>query len=136
MMLPVDRELLALYDQLDAEIAQHEPACRACGACCNFPEQGFTLFATSAEVALVVAHGSPRPPWPDRRLCPYHVEGRCTIRPYRPLGCRTYFCGPALSVSGPMLYGTYHGQIKAILVRHAREYRYAPFLELLADAWG
>jgi hypothetical protein len=30
----------------------------------------------------------------DAGLCPFWRDGRCSIRPARPLGCRLYFCDP------------------------------------------
>ena len=132
----LERDLLALYEQLDEEIARDDPQCRACGECCDFPEQGYELFATTAEAALVVSHERQPDSWRDTRLCPFHVDGKCANRRCRPLGCRTYFCDDSFHTRGPVLYGKYHDLLKAILERHGHEYRYGLFMELLADAWA
>jgi len=129
------RDILDIYATLDEEIARVGPTCRACGECCDFHKQGYTLFATSAEVALVTTH-VPRPErWPDEILCPFQDAPQCSNRDYRPLGCRTYFCDPKLGSAGAVLYGRYHDRLKAVIERHGHEYRYAPFMELLAETW-
>ncbi len=132
----LQQELLALYAELDRELEPAQAACRACGECCDFPKQGFLLFATSAEAELAARCGPPPASWPDRERCPFHVDGRCLNRRGRPLGCRTYFCDPAAEEQGRRVYADYHDRIKRTIERCAAEYRYGPFLHLLAEAWG
>lgn len=131
----LERGILALYAELAADIERESPKCRACGDCCDFPKQGYLLYATSAEVDLVVSRVDPHPPWPSPELCPFHVGGKCALRQYRPLGCRTYYC-ESFAVTGPCLYAAYHDRLKALIADHDLDYRYAPFLDLLAAAWG
>lgn len=42
-------ELLALYAELDAELEELQPACRACGRCCDFSTHGEVLYASRLE---------------------------------------------------------------------------------------
>lgn len=126
--------VLALYDRLDADIAQTQPECRACGRCCDFPHQGYVLYATTAEVDLALAQKGLPSAWPRRELCPFQVDGRCANRLGRPLGCRTYYCR-SFEIKGPLLYTRYHDRLKAIISDHGQAYHYAPFLGLLAEAW-
>ncbi len=135
MIVPLDQDLLAVYAALDNEIAAAAPSCRACGECCDFPKQGFTLFATTAEVELALRLGPGPGRWTNRQFCPFQAGGKCANRRCRPLGCRTYFCDAAFGDTGPVLYGRYHDAIKAAIDRHGHEYQYGPYLELLADAW-
>ena len=135
MTSSLQQDILALYDQLDAEIAQADPECRACGECCDFPEQEHVLYATTVETELALAQAALPAQWPDRRLCPFHEAGRCTNRSGRPLGCRAHFCDPGFREAGIALYARRHDRLKDLIERDEDEYRYAPFLELLAEAW-
>lgn len=84
--------LRELYAEVDAFVARARPVCILRGACCRFEEAGHELFATALEADFAAAQ-HPRAPAPVASgRCPYHVEGRCTARAGRPLGCRTYFC--------------------------------------------
>jgi len=130
----LEHGILALYSELGSDIERESPTCRACGDCCDFPKQGYVLYATSVEVDLVVSRVDPRPPWPSRELCPFHIGGKCVLRRYRPLGCRTYYC-QSFAVTGPCLYASYHDRLKDLIGSHGHEYRYAPFLDLLAEGW-
>ena len=62
------------------------------GVCCRFEEAGHELFATALEADYAAAR-APEAPGPEAEgRCPYHVEGKCSARSARALGCRTYFC--------------------------------------------
>ncbi len=85
--------LEALYAEVDAFVAQARPVCIVRGVCCRFEEAGHELFATALEADYARdRHPGPLPEPEAPGRCPYHVEGRCTARAGRPLGCRTYFC--------------------------------------------
>lgn len=133
-MSALQQAIMALYAELDAEIAQAKPVCRACGECCDFPRQDYVLYATTAEVELAMVQGRRPDVWERYDLCPFHVGERCANRRGRPLGCRTYYC-KSFEIRGPLLYARFHDRLKAIIVEHGHDYRYAPFLDLLAEAW-
>lgn len=85
----------ALYERLDAVIAAKNPVCTNRGDCCKFDTFGHNLFVTSVELAhflggVSAAIDAP----PDRSHCPYQREGRCSVRTFRPAGCRVFFCEP------------------------------------------
>jgi Fe-S-cluster containining protein len=83
-------ELLALYQDVDAEIAAENPRCDVSGRCCRFSEFGHSLFLSAPEAEWLF---SVEPERSDQRgECPYQIGGRCTARERRPLGCRIYFC--------------------------------------------
>ena len=85
-------ELAELYARVDAEIAARNPRCEVSGRCCDFPRSGQRLYATGPETDFALqAAGGAAPPAPSG-LCPWWVEGRCSNRAGRPLGCRIYFC--------------------------------------------
>lgn len=84
--------LEALYEELDSFVERARPVCIQRGVCCRFEEAGHELYATALEADYAAAR-APEAPAPARDgRCPYHVEGRCTARSARALGCRTYFC--------------------------------------------
>ena len=87
--------LTAFYAAVDEAIAAHKPVCRNRGDCCRFDRYGHKLYVTTLELACFLhgRRGSWRPPRDD--ACPYQIDGRCTAREHRPLGCRVFFCDPA-----------------------------------------
>lgn len=106
-----------LYRDLDREIAARTPRCRNRGLCCRFDEFGHELYVTTLEVAYLLAlHGpeghepcptrvgaGPPPPARASAGCPYQVNGLCTVRTGRPMGCRIFFCDPdAAAWQGPL----------------------------------
>lgn len=85
--------LTAFYDDLDAAIADRAPVCTNRGLCCNFESYGHDLFVTSVELAHFVAGHADAWRLPTaQRSCPYQVDGKCTARDHRPMGCRVFFC--------------------------------------------
>ena len=126
------RELRELYARVDAEIAARNPLCELSGRCCDFPRSGHRLYATEAEVAFAVeARGSI--PAAASGLCPWWVDGRCTNREGRPLGCRLYFCDPGWKDEMAAAYERWHAELKALHERHGLPYRYVEFTTALKE---
>src|SRR5262245_2661736 len=94
--LPAGSELRALYEQLDAEVAQLGPVCQLSGRCCRFKEYGHILFVSTPEVQFLLANApEPHRPLDRGETCPWQDSlGRCTARGCRPVGCRVYYCDP------------------------------------------
>src|SRR4030095_9485295 len=85
----------AVSPAADAAVAAAGPRCDASGRCCRFTEYGHTLFISAFEAELLLT-GAPLYEGPlSRDGCPYQVNGLCTAREHRPLGCRIYFCDPS-----------------------------------------
>jgi len=121
-------ELAGVYALLDARLAALSVVCRACGACCDFVRNDYRLYASRLERELVIRHhGLPRLSLDGR--CRFLHDGRCSIHPHRPLGCRTFFCDPAHKASEQHLYHTALRQIQDIADRHQIPWDYAPFFE-------
>ena len=86
------RELEGLLARAEQQVGALSPACRACGGCCDFARAGHRLYATTGEIALLIAR-SPQPAGEVLPLhCAYQIGGACTARSGRPLGCRMFFC--------------------------------------------
>lgn len=125
-------ELIEVYNKLDLELSKINPGCDACGTCCHFDKYGHELYASTIEVDYILENVEIPPFDPDQRTCPFLVEGKCTIRDYRALGCRVFFCNPAYKDTSYEIYDRYYKIIKGIADRKQIEWRYAPMVELLA----
>jgi Fe-S-cluster containining protein len=155
-------EVAALLAEVDAEIAARQPVCRASGKCCKFEEYGHRLYVTGAELALFArqldappdsaTHRSmpiqTAPPRPMVSLpqffssdaprgCPYQIDGLCTAREARPLGCRIYFCDERTTLWQNDLYERFHTRLTELHQQHAAPYAYVEWragLRSLIDA--
>ena len=56
--------------------------------------------------------------------CPYQVEGLCTAREGRPLGCRIYFCDENAQEWQNGVYEKYHAKLRGVHERFGVPYRY------------
>lgn len=121
-------ELRALYAELDAELAPLQAHCRACGGCCDFGTHGEILYASALE-RRVLALAGPPPAAPagdsEALVCPYRdAAGRCLARPFRPLGCRTYYCREPQRSAGMAFYERYRARLADISGRAGMEWDY------------
>lgn len=127
-------DMAAFYDRLDRAIESYRPTCWNKGACCKFGEFGHRLYVTTAELAYF-AYGQ-KESWlapTESAACPYQVEGRCTARAHRPMGCRVFFCDPAAEHWQSPEYERHLAELKAIGERHGVPYRYVEWLSALAS---
>jgi Fe-S-cluster containining protein len=90
----VRRKVLAVYDAADRAVAEANPHCDASGRCCRFAEYGHTLFISHFEAEILLESAPPFSQPVSHHACPFQVNGLCTAREERPLGCRIYFCDP------------------------------------------
>ena len=124
-------ELEALYEEVDEWVAGGRPVCLARGVCCRFEEAGHELWATALEADYCAAR-HPEPPRPEAPgRCAFHVEGRCTAREGRPLGCRTYFCHDGYRDALEAGHERFLARIREIEARHGYASAYGRFPELL-----
>ncbi len=120
------RQLDALYEDLEAHLARLRVPCRACGECCDFARNGYRLYASEIERALIVArHGEPRLT-PEGR-CGFLAAGRCSAHASRPLGCRIFFCDPAHKPREQDLYHAFLERLRALADQFQLPWNYAPF---------
>lgn len=146
MIAPMDMEsldidrfrgpLLALYAELDADVAALAPVCSLSGRCCRFEEYGHTLFLSAPEAALLLADApAPSRPLDDGKSCPWQdLQGRCSARGARPLGCRVYFCDPTYEPEAPRLTEEYLGRLKRLVEAMDLPWNYAPLHQHLTLA--
>src|SRR5947209_14563151 len=97
------RRVLELYQEVDRDVARAGPVCVASGRCCRFKEYGHTLFLSNLEAEVLRAAAPAYVQPVSRDFCPFQVEGLCTARGPRPLGCRIYFCDPTYQDAAAMI---------------------------------
>jgi hypothetical protein len=130
-MSPTERtDLLDLYRSVDAEIAGENPKCDVSGRCCRFTEYGHTLFLSAIEAELLFER---EPEAKSGAECPYQINGLCTARERRPLGCRTYFCDPNFAARMPEIAEAAVGRLKALHNFWGRAWDYRPLERILPD---
>ncbi len=151
----ISEAVAAILAAADAEIASLKPVCRASGRCCKFEEYGHRLYVTAAELVHfqnVISPsidnrqspiGNPSAPstvslpqffaQDQPRGCPYQIEGLCTARDARPLGCRIYFCDENAQSWQNDIYEKYHAQLRAVHERFGLPYRYLEWRDALRE---
>ena len=130
----VRQKILEVYDKADRAVTAAGPRCEASGKCCRFKEYGHTLFIShfEAEILLESAPAYTLPVSPDG--CPFQVEGLCTARSSRPLGCRIYFCDPAYETRMAEITEESIAELKSIADRYETGWDYAPLHHFLNTA--
>ena len=148
-----------LYATLADEITLQKPVCTASGLCCHFESYGHRLYVTTAEMAVFEHHrraaatntrpnGANLPPgtkldawrFPLPLLdesgevnpgCPWQVNGLCTAREGRPLGCRIYFCDESSSAWQANAYEGFHRELKRLHEMLGIGYSYSEWRQAL-----
>lgn len=95
-MIPTNKiinEVSQIYDWLDSQLATEPEKCKSCGNCCDFERFGHRLFVSSPEIFYlknfknkVELKSMPTP------VCPYRIDGKCSIYENRFAGCRIFQC--------------------------------------------
>lgn len=130
----VRSRVLEVYAGVDAAVAAAKPRCDASGRCCRFTEYGHTLFLSQfeADILLETAPAYSKPV--SRDFCPFQVNGLCTARDSRPLGCRIYFCDPAFQEPQHAITEAAVAQLKVIADEFGTGWNYAPLHAMLNAA--
>lgn len=127
------KQVLAIYELADAEVAAAGPVCESSGRCCRFTEYGHTLFLSEIEAEVLLETA---PPFdrvsPDG--CPFQMGNLCTARVERPLGCRVYYCDPRFKEQMPLIMEAGIQRLKQLCEKTGRTWRYAPLHEFLGQS--
>lgn len=145
----LSRAVGAVLAAAGEEIAGKGAVCQASGKCCKFEKYGHRLYVTGVELlhfaqvekGRAAAEGGKAgvvslPQFfaaEAQEGCPYQVEGLCTAREGRPLGCRVYFCDESARGWENELYEKYHGMLRAIHERFSVPYRYVEWRAALRE---
>ncbi len=124
-------EIVEIYKELEAELAGINPGCNACGTCCHFDEFNHVLYASTIETNYIQENVNVPYFDPDQKVCPFLANNQCTIREYRTLGCRVFFCNPDYKETLRVIYEKYYTMIKDLAVKNQTEWNYAPMMKLL-----
>jgi Fe-S-cluster containining protein len=126
--------LRALYAAVDATVAARGWRCKACGACCDFASSNHRLYVSTGELALLTSIPPPHALAPGR--CPYQIDGKCSARDIRALGCRLFFCDPAAREAFQRDYETHHRQLRRLHEAAGLPYRYVELTAALEELFG
>jgi hypothetical protein len=88
----VIKEVDVIYQGLEGELAKLSQSCAACGKCCDFESFGHRLYVTTPELLYFQRHVGPDIRTMTSGVCPYRIDGRCTVYPCRFAGCRIFTC--------------------------------------------
>ena len=98
------REVAEIYNWLDSQISSKlSGGCEACGNCCDFKAFDHRLFITLPELLYLAEKLNVeklKPMLTD--ICPYNVEGKCTVYEYRFSGCRIFNCKADASIQSEL----------------------------------
>jgi hypothetical protein len=126
----VIQEVQLIYDWLDVEIAAIGRGCTACGQCCDFDAYGHRLYVTTPEMLFfehfVGPHLQPMP----SGVCPYRIDGKCTVYPYRFSGCRIFDCKTDAAAQNRLCEESVR-RLKDLCDRYNLPYRYVYLKEAL-----
>lgn len=123
-----------VYAAADLAVAAAAPRCDASGRCCRFTEYGHTLFISHFEAEILLDSAPPFEQPVSRDGCPFQIDGLCTARESRPLGCRIYFCDPSYQETGNRITEESLAKLKRIADDHDTGWRYAPLHVFLNEA--
>ena len=118
--------LLAIYDEAATEVSRAAPVCELSGRCCRFREYGHTLFISRPEAELLLEQGLPSDAPIDDGSCPYQIQGLCTARERRPLGCRLYYCDPKYEGVGEQISEQLISRLKTVHNQTETPWEYRP----------
>jgi Fe-S-cluster containining protein len=128
-------EVAALYDWIEAELAEHADQagqCKACGDCCDFVGYDHLLFVTPPElIYLAEKLKAASLKKLDSGRCPYQDGTKCSIHPHRFSGCRIFCCSGDAEFQSTLTEAALK-RLKAICERFGLPYRYADLAQSLA----
>ena len=86
------QEVEAIYRWVDEQVGLLDSSCQACGECCDFERFGHRLYITTPELIYFQHHVGRDIKTMATGVCPYRIDGKCTVYPCRFSGCRIFFC--------------------------------------------
>ena len=112
-----------IYRWADEQVARFDRSCKACGDCCDFEAFGHRLYVTGSELLHFQHFIGPEIKEMTACVCPYRIDGKCSVYPYRFSGCRIFACG-GNSEQENRLSEQAISKFKAMCTEHEIGYRY------------
>ncbi len=129
----VDQFFHDLYREVYGIVGGVQFTCKNCKNCCDFDASGLNLFATNLEFAWFIKNIKIIPKIIANR-CPFlDVNVGCTVREFRPLGCRTFFCSPPENYDQQIVYESAIVKIKTFIENNHLPYSYQEWLRGLKE---
>lgn len=117
------KEVEAIYQALERDLTRESTLCQACGHCCDFESFGHRLYLTTPELLYFAHHvGHPLKPMTGG-VCPYRIDGKCSVYSFRFVGCRIFQCKGDTARQGDLSEAVIV-QFKHLCDRHQLAYRY------------
>lgn len=126
-------ELGTLYQRLEKELTQLNPGCNGCGTCCNFGSFDHVLYASNTEIDFITRNVEVPDFNVSDNICPFLKDNQCSIRDFRTLGCRIFYCNPHYKEVLYAIYEKYYQMIKELSWKYNTQWKYLPFLHQLAE---
>lgn len=120
-----------VYRWIDAQGIEH--TCTGCGGCCNFTKYDHLLFVTGVELihfAEAMGEGNIKPM--ENGICPYRVDGKCTVYENRFAGCRIFQCNGSDDLQSEVMEKAL-GKFKEIGEQFGVDYLYVDLARGLAN---
>jgi Fe-S-cluster containining protein len=130
-----------VYQRVQREVDARRPVCAASGRCCRFEDYGHRLYVSTLELAafqheLEQARAEGRvgvpEPW-DGKGCPFQVSKLCGVHPFRPFGCRMFFCDETSTEWQNQAYERFHGELKQLHETLGVPYAYVEWRQALRE---
>jgi Fe-S-cluster containining protein len=90
------RQVGDIYKWLDEQLVADGAkagVCNVCGKCCDLEAYGHRLYVTTPEMMFFADKlGVENIKKMATGRCPYQLDGKCTVYPYRFAGCRIFCC--------------------------------------------
>ena len=113
----------SIYQWIDQQLSQLDTSCRACGNCCDFESFGHKLYITTPELLYFQHHLEEPVKAMTADICPYRIDGKCSVYSFRFSGCRIYSC-QGDSEKENELCELVIGKLKSLCDKHDIPYHY------------
>ena len=120
---PIIKAVSEVYKWVDQQVTQMHSSCKACGDCCDFESFGHRLYVTTPELIHFQYFVGPKIREMAGGVCPYRIDGKCSVYPYRFSGCRIFACGGDNERQNQLSEQTI-GKLKSICIEHGTPYQY------------
>ncbi len=117
------QEVSEIYTWIDGQLAGIDRSCKACGQCCDFEAFGHRLYVTTPELMFFKQFVGGEIREMTAGVCPYRIDGKCSVYLYRFSGCRIFACEGDSEEENLLSEQTVH-KFKTLCVRHGIPYHY------------